>query len=247
VSSPGRAVLRTELRLFLREPGALFWIIAFPTILVVVLGLIPSFRDPVSEFGGQSVVGLYVPIAVLLTMIVAAVSVMPVVIVGYREQQVLRRIATTPARPRHLLGAQYLIHGLAVAVGAGLVILIARIAYGVGLPAQPLGYALVMALAFASLLALGGIIAGVAPTTRLATTFGTIMFFPLMFTAGVYAPVQAMPGMLGQIVELTPLGAAAVAMDATTLGHWPQSGHLFVLIAWTVGLGWLAVRLFRWS
>ena len=38
MSSPGRAVLRTETRLFLREPGALFWIIAFPTVLVVILG-----------------------------------------------------------------------------------------------------------------------------------------------------------------------------------------------------------------
>jgi ABC-2 type transport system permease protein len=231
----------------LREPGALFWIIAFPTILVVIIGLIPAFREPLPEYGGQTVVGLYVPIAVLVTMLVAAVSAMPVVIVGYREQQVLRRIATTPARPGHLLGAQYVIFAVAVALGSGLVMLIGRVAYSVHLPAQPLGYMLVMLLAFAALLGLGGIIAGVARTTRLATTFGTLAFFPLMFTAGVWVPVQAMPGILGTIVELTPLGAAAVAMDAATLGQWPQTAHFLVLMAWTVGLGLLAVRLFRWS
>ena len=247
MSSPGRAVLRTEARLFLREPGALFWIIAFPTLLVVILGLIPSFRDPVEEYGGQSVIGLYVPIAVLLAMIVAAITAVPVVIVGYREQQVLRRIATTPAQPAHLLGAQFVIHGVAVAISAALAILVGRIAFGVALPAQPLGYALVMLLTFAALLALGGIIAGVSPNTRLASTFGTILFFPLMFTAGVWLPVQAMPGLLGQIVELTPLGAAAVAMDATTLGQWPAAVHLLVLVAWTIGLGFLAIRFFRWE
>jgi ABC-2 type transport system permease protein len=247
MSSPGRAVLRTETRLFLREPGALFWIIAFPTVLVVILGLIPSFRDPVEEYGGQSVIGLYVPIAVLLAMIVAAITAVPVVIVGYREQQVLRRIATTPAQPAHLLGAQFIIHGVAVAISAALAIVVGRVAFGVALPAQPLGYALIMLLTFAALLALGGIIAGVAPNTRLASTFGTILFFPLMFTAGVWIPVQAMPGILGEIVELTPLGAAAVAMDSTTLGQWPATVHVLVLVAWTIGLGLLAVRFFRWE
>jgi ABC-2 type transport system permease protein len=247
MSSPGRAVLRTETRLFLREPGALFWIIAFPTVLVVILGLIPSFRDPVEEYGGQSVIGLYVPIAVLLAMIVAAITAVPVVIVGYREQQVLRRIATTPAQPAHLLGAQFIIHGVAVAISAALAIVVGRVAFGVALPAQPLGYALIMLLTFAALLALGGIIAGVAPNTRLASTFGTILFFPLMFTAGVWIPVQAMPGILGEIVELTPLGAAAVAMDSTTLGQWPATVHVLVLVAWTIGLGLLAIRFFRWE
>ena len=247
MGSPGRAVLRTETRLFLREPGALFWIIAFPTILVVILGLIPSFRDPVEEYAGQSVIGLYVPIAVLLAMIVAAITAVPVVIVGYREQQVLRRISTTPARPVHLLGAQFVIHGVAVAISAALAILVGRVAFAVALPTQPLGYAMIMLLTFAALLALGGIIAGVSPNTRLATTFGTIVFFPLMFTAGVWIPVQAMPGLLGEIVELTPLGAAAVAMDATTLGQWPATVHVLVLVAWTVGLGALAVRFFRWE
>ena len=247
MSSPGRAVLRTETRLFLREPGALFWIMAFPTILVVLLGLIPSFRDPVAEFGGQSVIGLYVSIAVLLAMIFAASIAVPAVIVGYREQQVLRRIATTPAQPAHLLGAQYIIHGVAVAISAVLAILVGRVAYGVALPAQPLGYALIWLLTLAALLSLGGIIAGVSPNTRLASAFGMILFFTLMFTAGVWIPVQAMPGILGEIVEFTPLGAAAVALDATTLGQWPATVHVFVLVAWTVGLGILAVRLFRWE
>lgn len=104
-----------------------------------------------------------------------------------------------------------------------------------------------MLLTFAALLALGGIIAGVAPNTRLASTIGTILFFPLMFTAGVWIPVQAMPGLLGEIVELTPLGAAAVAMDATALGQWPALVQVLVLVAWTIGLGLLAVRFFRWE
>jgi ABC-2 type transport system permease protein len=56
-----------------------------------------------------------------------------------------------------------------------------------------------------------------------------------------------MPGILGDVVEVTPLGAAAVAMDATTLGQWPATVHVLVLVAWTIGLGLLAIRFFRWE
>ncbi len=43
--SASTAVLRTEARLFTREPGALFWILVFPTLLLVILGMIPGFRN----------------------------------------------------------------------------------------------------------------------------------------------------------------------------------------------------------
>ncbi len=46
------AVLRTELRLFRREPGALFWILLFPTLLLVILGSIPGFRHHEADLGG---------------------------------------------------------------------------------------------------------------------------------------------------------------------------------------------------
>lgn len=110
-TAPSLAVLRTEARLFLREPGSLFWILAFPTVLMTILGLIPSFREHDDAFGGRRVIDLYVPVAVLLAMIMAGLQAMPPVLTGYRERGILRRMSTTPVRPSTLLGAQIALHG----------------------------------------------------------------------------------------------------------------------------------------
>ncbi len=246
MSSPTRAVLRSELRLFSREPGAVFWIIGFPSALIVILGFVPALREPIDSVGA-SFLSLYVNVAILIAMLMAGLTAMPVVLATYREQRILRRIATTPAQPHDLLVAQYGIHGAAAVVGGLLAIAIGRIAYGVALPRNVIGFLVVFLLMLAATLSIGGLVGGRARTAKLATTIGTALLFPLMFTAGVWLPVPVMPGLLGDIVGLTPLGAGAVALGAATSGDWPTIMDLVVMAAWTAVLGTAATRFFRWE
>lgn len=240
------AVMRTEFTLFTRELGAIFWIIAFPALLIGVLGFIPGFRE-YDENLGTSVISLYVPIGILLAMLMSAVSAMPVVIATYREHKVLRRLATTPARPRDLLLAQFVLYGCAAVVGGFLAALVGWLVWGADLPANLFGFVLVVLLMLAASLSIGAVIAAIAPTGKVATTAGTVLIFPLMFTAGVWLPVSVMPGLLGQIVALTPLGAGALALDAAAAGGWPDLKDLIVVAVWTLGLSAFAVRFFRWE
>lgn len=244
---PGRAVLAAETRLFLREPGSLFWVLAFPTLLLVVLGLVPGMTEATDDLGGRSFVELYVPVSCLLAAIMAGAMALPTVVATYREQRILRRTATTPARAAHVLGAQLVLHGAAVAVSVVAVLVYGRLVLGVGLPAQLAGWALAFGLALVAVLAVGGLVAGTAPSVRIATALGTAVFFPLMFTAGVWFPVSGMGGALRDVVAATPLGAAALALEQAQAGAWPDAAHLLVVAAWAVGLTALAVRCFRWQ
>ena len=58
-----------------------------------------------------------------------------------------------------------------------------------------------------------------------------------MFTAGVWLPVPVMPGLLGGIVALTPLGAGALALSEAASGGWPDLKDLAVIVGWTAVLG----------
>ncbi|MZD09503.1 ABC transporter permease [Streptomyces sp. SID5785] len=245
--SARRAVLAAEFRLFLREPGSLAGILLFPVVLLVILGSIPAFREADDGLGGLRLVDAYVPVTVLLGMIAGGLQSMPPIITGYRERGILRRMSTTPVRPSALLGAQMSLHGVAVLVSAALCLGIGRLAFDVALPRQLGGYLIALALAVVVALALGAVVCARAGTTKIASAIGTVVFFPSMFTAGVWLPVQSMPDALARIVEVTPFGAAAQALNQAAAGHWPGTVHLLVVAAWAVGLSAAAARWFRWE
>lgn len=246
-TSPARAVLRTEARLFGREPGALFWITVFPTGLLVILGSIPSFREAKADLGGLSVIAVYVPVSILLSMLMASVQTMPQVLLAYREAGVLRRLRTTPVRPAALLAAQVLLHAGAVVVSSALVITVGRLAYDAPLPDSWPGYLLAYVLTMLATFAIGAVVTALSPNTRVGGAASTILLFPLMFTAGVWLPVKAMPDVLRHIVEYTPLGAASDAMTDAMSGHVPGGVHLVVVAVWAAALSVISVRTFRWE
>ncbi|MFF0437044.1 ABC transporter permease [Streptomyces sp. NPDC004327] len=244
---PVLTLLRTELRLFAREPAFLFWVLAAPTVLLVILGSIPSFREPSADLGGLRTVDVYVPVAVLFALITAGLQAVPPVLAGYRERGILRRLSTTPVRPGALLAAQLALNGAAGLGSALLVIAVGRLAFGVALPGNLPGYALALLLATAGSLALGATVCAVSRTQKIAQGIGSAVYFPSMFTSGIWLPVQMMPDTLRGIVEFTPLGAATRALSAAASGAWPAWTALGTMALWAVLLTGSAVRWFRWE
>ncbi|MET8475266.1 ABC transporter permease [Streptomyces sp. NPDC006422] len=242
-----RAVLKAEFTLFRREAGSVVGILLFPVALLVILGSIPSFRETDAGIGGIRLVDAYVPVTVLLGMLAGGIQSMPPIITGYRERGILRRMSTTPVRPSAVLGAQMGIHGAAVLVSVALCLAVGRLAFDVALPRQLAGYLLALVLSVVVSLALGALIASRARTTKVSNAIGSIVFFPAMFCAGVWLPVQAMPDTLARIVELTPFGAAAQALNEAAAGDWPAWSHLGVLALWALVLIRAARRWFRWE
>ena len=91
-----------------------FWVIAFPLLLLVIFGLIPSFKQTQPGYQGLTVLETYVPIIILTMLALLSFFSLPVTLATYREQRILRRLQTTPAGAWRVLAAQ-----LAVTVGAG--------------------------------------------------------------------------------------------------------------------------------
>jgi ABC-2 type transport system permease protein len=239
------ALLKTETKLLLREPILLFWGVVFPLVLLTVMGL--AGNDPDPDLGGLTLVQTYVPVLIAFTFTVLGTSALPTALATYRERGILKRLATTPVRPSRLLGAQMTTSAGMAAATAILILAVAKLAFGVPLPDAPFAFLLAVVLAAAALLGIGLLIAALAPRTRIAGAIGTMLFFPLMFFAGLWAPRATMGDTLRDIGDYTPLGAAVQALQDATAGTWPSAGQLLVMATYAVICAVLATRLFRWQ
>jgi ABC-2 type transport system permease protein len=229
----------TEARLLLREPLALFWGLAFPMVLLAVMGL------SATSIGGVSLVTVYEPIVIAFIGVAFGVQGIPVQVAGYREHRVLRRLATTPAGPAGVICAQLIVSLIVILIATAGVVAVGRLGFGVPLPRQAAGFALVAVLSATAMVALGLLIGAFAPTARSAGVAGTVVFFPLMYFAGLWTP--QMSATARHIGEFTPLGAATQALGDSMAGTWPPPTALAVLGICTLACTGAAARFFRWE
>jgi ABC-2 type transport system permease protein len=241
----GRLTL-VELRMLLRERSRLIRMV-IPFVLLVIFGSIPFYTHDRGSLGGYSLFDAYLPILVSYALAMVALTGLATVLAGYREKGVLRRLQTTPAGPVRVLAAQIISQLAVVAVMVVLIIAVARLGYGVFLPRQAAGFVIAALLAAAALLSLGLLVAAVSKNSQAAQGIGLVLFFPLMFFAGLFFPIPVMPAFLQHLSHATPLGAAVGAMSAAWVGHWPQALQLWTLAAYAVGCGLAAARFFRWE
>lgn len=230
----------SELRLYLREPAAVAATIGLPLLIMVSFGLL------ITPDGGDPIYTYFPGLAISFSLAILSLNLLPTILAGYREKGILRRLRTTPVHPSKVLIGQLLV-SCAVAVAMGVVVLVAGRVIGFPLPAQPLGFLLAFTLGALSLFSVGLLVAAVAPTARIATAVGMLLFFVNMFTGGVFTPREALPGFLNRIGDFMPLGATMQAVRDSWSGHFPQLLHLVVLATITVVFGLASARLFRWE
>ncbi len=237
----------SETKLFFREPIGVFFTILFPPLLLGILGAVPSFREHDDALGGLRVIDLYAPIAIAMAIALLALSGLPQLLATYREKGILRRLKVTPVGPVRMLGAQLLMCTVLSVASVLLILVVGRLAFGVALPAQIPAYVVAYLLAAVSMLSIGLLVAALAPTAKGASAIGTLLFFPVVFFAGLWVPREVMPEMLRRISDFTPLGAGVQSLQDAATGSWPQLLHVAVLLGWIVVAGGLAARYFRWE
>jgi ABC-2 type transport system permease protein len=253
VGGPGFAtLLRTEARVWLRDGATVFFSLVFPTVLLVGVGFaIPGMREPIEDLAepwvGLTPIAAYLPVILAVAIATPALTVMPAFFGSFRERGVLRRFSTTPMRPQGLIVAHLVINLVAVVASAGVALLISMVALDLRAPLHPWTVALGFVLGVAAMYSLGALVAARVPRAGAASAIGSLLYFPMLFFAGVWTPGPIMPEGLANVARFTPLGAVAQTMTQGWFEDGFPTVQVLVLVAWTVVLLPLAAKLFRWA
>ncbi|MEU6717042.1 ABC transporter permease [Nonomuraea sp. NPDC046802] len=224
------ALTTTELRLLLRDPASVFFMMAFPLMLLVLKrgdsGAVPGYIAMIAAIGGM--------------------GALPGIVAAYRERKVLKRLATTPISPVLLLGAQLVAQVVAALVGSTLLAAAAIVLFGAQPPANVLVLAVAFLLCSVTVCALGFVIAAVVRNTRGASLIGMLVMFPMIFLAGAAVPRKALPDSLRAIGDFLPLTPGVDVLNAAWTGAFapfPMVILAGIIVAGTA----VAAALFRWE
>lgn len=246
------SLLIAETRLFLRDGGNLFFALIFPSVLIIGVGyLIPGLRESIVEAGplqGLSAVNFMIPPVLATAVATPALTVLPVTFAQYRERGILKRLSTTPMRPQAMLTAHVIIGVLAFLVAAALALVLGAIAFDLAMPDGPLQVVGSLVLCAGAMFSIGLIIAALAPRANIAQAIGMLLFFPMLFFAGLWTPGPEMPELIAQIASWTPLGAGSQALQS----FWFDASdipvrQLLVMTGYIAVSVPVAARFFRWK
>ena len=243
-----RELTAVTLKLYLREPIATFFTLAFPALLVVLFGAIYS-NDPLPIFGGRGSMDVSMPAYTALILGTIGFLSVPITTAGYREQGILRRFRATPMRPIAYIAADVLTNLTMTILGMIVLVAVGWGLYRVHFEGNILSLALGIILSALAMFCFGYLIASVAAGARMAQVIGMVIFYPMMFLSGAGMPIEILPATMRRISDFLPLTYAARLIRGLWFGEaWSNHlGEVAVLLGILVVLGALAARFFRWE
>ena len=237
-----------ELKLFLREPLAVFFTLMLPSLMLFLFGSIYGNR-PSSFFGGFGMADISVPAYTAIIIASSGLLSISVVLSSYRENGVLRRFRSTPLRPAALLMAHLIVVYLMTATGMIFLIVAGKIAYGLRCDGNPIILFAAFTISSLSFSAIGFILASVTPTARTAQVAGMILFYPMIFLSGATIPRETFPEHLRYYSRLIPLTHVVTLLRGLWVGDsWHD--HLSEVAVLTIlALAGIVVsgKAFKWE
>jgi len=209
---PGSFVKLTwlELKLFLREPLAVLFTLAFPLVFMfVIAGVFNAPQGPNSPFLGVGGAEYYVVSNIGIVIGAMGLIALPVHMAAYLERGIIRRFRASSVPVAAVVLAQAIVSLIVAIVATALLLVAARPAYTYHFPSSLPGVVLGFVVGLISFLAIGTLIAGVSRSTRSAQGISFIAFFP-------HAPPGRFPA-----ARLRGAGAAGPLVWTRDIGKGP--------------------------
>ena len=232
--------LRLGLTLALRNRIGLVYGFAFPLLFLAAFKALYRHEE----------VPLALHLGELLTVTVlgGACFGLPTALVSERERGVWRRYRVTPAPPRLFIASTLATRYVLILAAALLQIGIAM-AVGMPRPADPAGLLVAFTVTAAAFLAMGMVIAQLAPNVPAVQALGQCIFLPMLMIGGIAVRLSSLPDWALHASAFFPGRYAVAALQRSVTGTGQAGGAFELLCLASIGVasGVAAATLFRWD
>ena len=189
------AQLRSDLKVFVRNPAALFFTAILPVVFLCLFVSIFGNERAGEEFGNVRISTLQVPAFIALAVVSASFVGLAIGLVSVREAGVLKRVRGTPAPPWIVFAGRIGTAIVSATIVTTLLIAIGAIAFGVRVPTATLpGLVAALAVGAFAFCALGIAYTRAISSEDAAPAMTNAVVLPLYFISGVFVPVSQLPG-----------------------------------------------------
>jgi ABC-2 type transport system permease protein len=240
---------RFDQRIFWRNPAAVFFTVALPVLLLLLLCSVSSSHAGGTAGTGLIPVEVYVPAMITLGVAYAAFADLAIRLTLARERGTLKRVRGTP------LPASFLVCGSmasAIVLAAVLVVLptaLGATIYGTPLPGQVWLLGAAVAVAVPSFAALGFALTIWIPSEAAAAPIANAVLLPLYFASGLFIDHDVLPPFLQRIGAAFPI-RPLFELTTHAFASGPPGGEIVLdlvrIAAWGAAGTLVALWRFRW-
>jgi ABC-2 type transport system permease protein len=240
-----------DLKISWRSPRARFMGFFFPIVLLVVFNGVFGNGTAIVDHVHVRLKVFYVSGILAMAIVVNAYASLVILSSGLRERGVLKRRRATPVPAVVLIAGQALSTVVTTAMTATILLVIAKLAYGVGMAGPAILAVAVTAMvgtfAFACI---GYAVSGLIGSQDAAQPVVQMTMLPLWFISGVFIPVNNLSKGLTDIADVFPVQHLAnslhLASVHTSFSASISGTDILVLAIWAAGAAGLCAWRFSW-
>ena len=237
---------KVEQKLFMRSPDVIIFNLGMPLVVLILISLIAGNKEA-GNSGLTFLSGSYVALSTVGICCSAFMSI-PISLVEYRSQGVLRRMYCSPCSPVRLLACVTIASGVMAVISTMILSVTAVFFFGYRMEGNVLLYIFAWLLTMISMFSIGLMIASLCRTVKSMNVVTSLLYFPMLFFSGATVPAEIFPEKLRVFSDILPLGVGINLLKDISLGIYDRMLiPVVILIIITVICSFVSVKTFRWE
>ncbi len=217
-----------------------------PLGILILISLITGTKQA-SNSGMTFLQSSYVALSTVGICCSAFMSI-PIVIVEYRQQKILKRLYCSPCSPARLLASDTIACGVMAILSTIILTVAAVTIFGYRMHGNILAFIGIWILTMLSMFSIGLMVASLCKTTKSLNIVTSLLYFPMLFFSGATVPAEIFPKGLRMFADIMPLGVGINLLKSASIGNLEGNlSGVVILVVITVVCSGIAVKTFKWE